>query len=72
MNKKLTVLKYSDLEVLNKAMNLAMFANMGDVDQINREEAAYVATSPESIHAVARNIFRSNNSSTLVYKSTAQ
>ena len=50
VNKKLTVLKYMELDVLNKAMNLALFTHLGDTNKINTEEAAFLATSPQSIH----------------------
>ncbi len=68
LNKKLTVLKYSELDILNKAMNLAMFTLLGDPNRINTEEDAFRATSPESILSLARHILRPENCSTLVYK----
>lgn len=68
LNKKLTVLKYSELDILNKAMNLAMFTLLGDPNRINTEEDSFRATSPDSILTLARHILRPENCSTLVYK----
>lgn len=68
LNKKLTVLKYSELDVLNKAMNLAMFAHLGDPNRINTEEEAFRATSPVSILSLSKMLLRPENCSTLVYK----
>lgn len=67
VNKKLTVLKYQELDVLNKAMNLALFTLLGDTNKINSEEASFLATSPESIHKLANSLFKESNCSTLVY-----
>lgn len=69
LNKKLTVLKYSELDVLNKAMNLAMFTHLGDTNRINTEEDSFRNTSPDSILELSRTLFDVNNCSTLVYKS---
>lgn len=71
LNKKLTVLKYSELDVLNKAMNLAMFTHLGDPNRINTEVHAFQATSPDSLLALAQQLFRPENCSTLVYKAKA-
>lgn len=71
VNKKLTVLKYTELDVLNKAMNLALFTHLGDTNKINTEEASFLASSPASIHALANQLFQENNCSTLVYNAKA-
>ncbi|MDX5321025.1 MAG: insulinase family protein [Bacteroidota bacterium] len=71
LNKKLTVLKYSELDVLNKAMNLALFTHLGDTHQINKEEEAYRSTSPKGIQELAQQLFRQNNCSTLIYSAKA-
>lgn len=68
LNKKLTVLKYSELDILNKAMNLAMFTHLGDTNRINTEEASFRATGPESLLKLAQTLLRPENCSTLVYK----
>jgi len=68
INKKLTVLKFTELDVLNKAMNLALFTHLGDTNKINNEEGSFLATTPESIHTLANQLFIESNSSTLVYK----
>ncbi|TNE80744.1 MAG: insulinase family protein [Bacteroidetes bacterium] len=66
-NKKRTVLNYQELEVLNKAMNLAMFENLGDADLVNSEEAKFLATSTESLHAAAKDYLQMSNCSILYY-----
>ncbi|MBI1223100.1 MAG: insulinase family protein [Bacteroidetes bacterium] len=68
VNKKLTVLNYNELEVLNKAMNLALFTHLGNTDQINYEVSSYQGTSPESIQNTAIKLFNRNQSSTLIYQ----
>ena len=67
LNKKLTVLKFNETEVLNKAMHLAMYTNMGDTSLINKEESLYRNTSPESIQELAQKVFTKNNASILYY-----
>lgn len=67
-NKKRTVLNYQELEVLNKAMNLAMFENLGDAEMINSEEAKFLATSTLSLHQAAMSYLKLSNCSILHYK----
>jgi predicted Zn-dependent peptidase len=62
-------LVFSEVELLNRAMNLAFYANMGDVEEVNRETERIATITPDSIHAMAQQVLRSENSSTLHYKS---
>ncbi len=62
---------FSEVELLNRAMNLAFYANMGDAEAVNRETEYIAAITPESIHAMAQNVLKSENSSTLLYKATS-
>ncbi len=69
VNKKLTALKYGELEVLNKAMNLAMFENISGADLLFQQESLFQSTRPEQIIQLARELFQVKNSSTLHYLS---
>ncbi len=63
-------LVFSEVELLNRAMNLAMYATMGDVDEVNRETERIEAITPTLIHQLARQVLKDENSSTLQYIAT--
>lgn len=67
-NKKRTVLKYHELEVLNKAMNLAQFENINEAEDINLEESKYLSTSTSSLSDAANQYLKETNCSTLYYQ----
>jgi zinc protease len=67
-NKKLTLIKYQELEILNKAMNLAFFENIGDVSLINKEEEKYTAIVPEDLRKLASELLTPANCSILYYQ----
>ena len=67
-NKMESTLAFSELNILNKAINLAFFELLGDADLINREAELYSRISPRDIQAMARNMFTEENCSTLFYK----
>jgi len=58
---------FSELNVLNKAMNLATSELMGDVNLANMQIEFYEAVTAEKIRAIAKDIFRKENSNTLYY-----
>jgi len=58
---------FSELSVLDKAMNLAFYELLGDADMYNREVEKYLSIRPEDISRLAGQVFRRENSSTLVY-----
>lgn len=58
---------FSEMNVLNKAMNLAMFELLGDANGINSEIDIYREVTRERIMQKASNIFQKENSSTLYY-----
>jgi zinc protease len=58
---------FSEMSLLDKAMNLASFELLGDADMLNHETAKYLAVTTKQIKAAANKIFRTDNSSTLVY-----
>lgn len=60
-------LLFSEMHVLNKAMNLAFFELMGNAQAVNTEVERYQKVTCDELHAVAHTIFREENSSTLFY-----
>ena len=66
-NKTESTMIFSEMSLLDKAMNLASFELLGDADMMNHETAKYLAVTPEQIKEVANKIFRKDNSSTLIY-----
>ncbi len=58
---------FSEINVLNKAMNLAYFEMLGDAAMIDTEVAEHDSVTREEIQAAARRVFRAENSSTLLY-----
>ncbi len=67
-NKMESTLAFSELNVLNKAINLAFFEIIGDADLINREAALYQQVTAEDIREVARRLLTPENCSELYYK----
>ena len=59
---------FGELNVMNKAMNLGFYEMLGDLELINREVALYRSVTAERIADFCRRTFRTENSSTLVYK----
>ncbi len=59
----------SEVNVLNKAMNLAYYEMLGDAAMINTDADKYQKVSVEDIAQTAQRLFRHENSSTLFYKS---
>mgnify|MGYP001581869106 CR=1 FL=1 len=58
---------FSELNVLNKAMNLATSELMGDANLANKQIELYEAVTAEKIQAIAKYVFRKENSNTLYY-----
>jgi predicted Zn-dependent peptidase len=58
---------FSELNVLNKAINLATSELMGDVNLANKQIELYEGVTAEKIRAIAQDIFRKENSNTLYY-----
>ncbi|MDJ1481165.1 pitrilysin family protein [Cytophagaceae bacterium YF14B1] len=61
---------YSEVELLNRAMNLAFYANMGDVEEVNRETERIEAITPATLHQMAIETLKPENTSTLHYIAT--
>ncbi|WPU96822.1 pitrilysin family protein [Mucilaginibacter sabulilitoris] len=66
-NKTESTMVFSEMSLLDKAMNLASFELLGDADMLNQETARYLQVTTAHIKEVANKIFRRDNSSTLVY-----
>lgn len=67
-NKTLSSLIYSEVSCLNKAISLAYFELIGDVELINSEVDAYQEVTAEDLCRVANEVFRPENCSQVVYK----
>ena len=67
-NKMESTLAFSELNVLNKAINLAFFEVIGDAGLVNREAGLYQQVTEEDIREVARRLLTPENCSELYYK----
>lgn len=66
-NKMESTMVFSEMSLLDKAMNLAYFELLGDASELNVETQKYLNVSAEDIRDQAKHIFRKENSSTLYY-----
>lgn len=67
-NKVESSLLFSEMNVLNKAINLAFFELLGDAAKINKEVDAYRQVRREDLHHVANYILRKENCCRLIYR----
>jgi len=58
---------FSEMSLLDKAMNLAYYELLGDADKLNHETEKYLEVTPAQIKEEANKLFRKDNSSTLIY-----
>ena len=58
---------FSEMSLLDKAMNLAYYELLGDADKFNHEAEKYLLVTPAQIKEEANKLFRKDNSSTLIY-----
>ncbi len=68
-NKVEAQLVFSEMNCLNKAMNLSYFELLGDAALLNKEMDFYNSVSREDIKNVAKTLFDENKCSTLYYSS---
>lgn len=68
-NKVVSNLVFSEISFLNKAMNIAQYELLGDVNEINKETEHYNVVTLEQLKDCAGRVFRRDNSSTLYYLS---
>jgi len=66
-NKIESTIEFSEINVLDKAMNLAYNELLGNADLINQEIAIYNRVTKNDIQRIAHKIFNNNNCSTLYY-----
>jgi zinc protease len=62
-----STLVFSEMSLLDKAMNLAYFELLGDGELMNEESGKYLNVSAEQIQQQANKLFRKENSSTMIY-----
>lgn len=68
-NQALSTLEFGEVEVMNRAMNLAFAALSGNAELVNQEEDCIQAVTTQDIHRTASQIFQESNSSVMYYKS---
>ena len=66
-NKTESTMVFSEMALLDKAMNLAFFELFGDADLFNHETDKYLAVTAQQIQEQCKSVFRKDNSSTLIY-----
>ena len=66
-NKMESTMIFSEMSLLDKAMNLAYFELLGNADLLNSETEKYLSVGSKEIREQAQHIFRKENSSTLYY-----
>lgn len=62
---------FSEIELLNRAMNLAFSKLLGNANLVNQESARVQAVTPALVQAAAREVLRPDNCSTLYYRAQA-
>ncbi|MBD0259357.1 MAG: insulinase family protein [Cytophagales bacterium] len=67
-NQAESTLVFSEVEMLNRAMNLAFYANLGDPEEVNQEGEKLQAVTPDEVQRMAKRILRPTNTSTLYYR----
>ncbi|HEY9047412.1 MAG TPA: pitrilysin family protein [Ohtaekwangia sp.] len=70
-NQAESTLEFGEMEVMNRAMNLAFSKLSGDADLVNKEADKITAVTITDIKRVAADILREANASVLYYKATA-
>jgi predicted Zn-dependent peptidase len=68
-NQAETSIVFGNIELLNRAMNLAFAANIGNPELVNIEPSLIASVSSNDIWNVAKKVLDKNNCSTLYYKS---
>ncbi len=66
-NKTESTMIFSEMSLLDKAMNLAYYELLGDADELNHETEKYLEVTAVDIKQQANKLFRKDNSSTLIY-----
>jgi len=66
-NKIESTMIFSEMSLLDKAMNLASFELLGDAGTLNHETGKYAAVTAQEIRELSNQLFRKDNSSTFIY-----
>lgn len=66
-NKSESIMVFSELSLLDKAMNLAYYELLGDAALLNEEIDKYLDVTPEKIQQAAKSTFQKEKCSTLYY-----
>jgi len=69
-NKKITVWSYGLVSLLNIAMLLCHYKNLGDTNQVNNEIEVMEKITAADVMTEAKNILRTENTNVLTYKNT--
>lgn len=70
-NQAYSTLEFGEVEVMNRAMNLAFAKLSGDAGYVNEEAKLIDAVNMEGIQRAAKRILREENSNVLYYKASA-
>jgi len=70
-NKTESIMVFSEMSLLDKAMNLAYYELLGDAELLNTEIDKYLNITAQQIQAVAKTTFTKEKSSTLYYLANA-
>lgn len=70
-NKSESIMVFSEMNLLDKAMNLAYYELLGDADLLNAEIDKYTVITAEQIQQAAKTTLRKEKSSTLYYLANA-
>jgi predicted Zn-dependent peptidase len=71
IHKSESSIAFSNMSILNKAMNLAYFELIGDTELINTEQQMYEKITPEMLSGSAAELFREENCSVIYYHKKA-
>jgi predicted Zn-dependent peptidase len=66
-NKTESTMVFSEMSLLDNAMNIAFFELLGDAELLNGETARYLAITAQQVQQQAQTMFVKQNSSTLIY-----
>ncbi|WP_231426061.1 pitrilysin family protein [Pedobacter sp. Leaf250] len=66
-NKVESVLVFSEMSLLDKAMNLAYYELLGDAKLLNQEAEEFLKVTADDIKRISNNTFKKESSSTLYY-----
>ncbi|MDP1763039.1 MAG: pitrilysin family protein [Sediminibacterium sp.] len=68
-NKTESIIAFEDMGVMSRANSLAMYELLGDAQLMNTELQRYQAITAEDLQQTCKEVFRSENSNTLLYHS---